>query len=170
MANFDIFINRLLRLEGGYVNHKNDRGGCTNKGVTLPVFRGMYGAGLDCNDLKNITDEQASQIYKKNYWDVCGGDKICNSQIANLLVDFAVNSGCKTAIKAIQRLLNVDADGIVGPMTLRAINGHSDPFKLHSALMDARVKFYEDIVKNNESQRVFLKGWLNRLKEYEWKD
>lgn len=170
MANFDLFINRLLRLEGGYVNHPNDKGGCTNMGITLPVYRGYYGAGLDCDDLKHMTEEQASTIYKRNYWDVCGGDKICNSQIANLLVDYAVNSGCRTAIKAIQRLLNVDVDGVVGPMTIGAINAYSDPRELFDGLMQERKKHYDKIVKNNPDQKIFLKGWINRLKEWEWKD
>ena len=170
MANFDLFINKLLRLEGGYVNHPNDKGGCTNKGITLPVFRGVYGAGLDCNDLKKLTDEQAGIIYKKNFWDVCGADKIKNSQVAYLLVDYAVNSGCRTAIKAIQRLLNVEVDGVVGSVTIGAINAYSDPFELHSRLMNVRKNHYEKIVENNPSQKVFLKGWMNRLKEFEWKD
>lgn len=170
MANFDLFINKLLRLEGGYVNHKNDRGGCTCKGVTLPVYRGMYGAGLDCSDLKNITDQEAGAIYKTQYWDICGADKIQNSQIANLLVDFAVNSGCRTAIKTIQRLLNVEVDGVIGSVTIGAINAYSDPFELHSKLMNVRKNHYEKIVENNPSQKVFLKGWMNRLKEWEWKD
>lgn len=170
MANFDLFINRLLRLEGGYVNHKNDRGGCTNKGITIATFRGAFGAGLNCEDLKKLTDEQAYQIYKKNYWDTCGGDKIQNSQVAYLLVDYAVNSGCRTAIKAIQRLLDVDVDGVIGQQTIGAINAYSDPSELHSRLMDVRRNHYKKIVENNPSQKVFFKGWMNRLKEYEWKD
>ena len=170
MANFGLFINKVLRLEGGYVNHPNDKGGCTCKGITLPVFRGMYGAGLDCSDLKTISDEQAATIYKKNYWDVCGGDKICNSQIANLLVDFAINSGCRTAIKSLQGLLDVGVDGVVGPQTIGAINAHSDPHGLFEELMKARKNHYLTIVENNPNQKVFLKGWMNRLEDWKWKD
>lgn len=170
MASFDIFINKLLRLEGGYVNHKNDRGGCTCKGVTLPVFRGVYGAGLTCDDLRDITDDQAGTIYKKNYWDVCKADKIRNSCIAYLLVDYAVNSGVRTAIKAVQRLLDVEVDGVVGPVTIGAINAYSEPKELFDRLMEVRKNHYLKIVENNPSQKVFLKGWMNRLNEWEWKD
>lgn len=167
MANFDLFINKLLRLEGGYVNHPNDRGGCTNKGITIATFRGVYGAGLDCEDLKKLTDEQACHIYKKNYWDVCGGDKICNSQIANLLVDYAVNCGCRTAIKAIQRLLDVQVDGVVGSQTIGAINAYSEPLELFDRLMEVRRNHYLKIVEKNPSQKCFLKGWFNRLKAWD---
>ena len=170
MANFNLFINRLLRLEGGYVNHKNDKGGCTCKGVTLPLFRGTYGAGLDCDDLKTISDDQAACIYKRNFWDVCKADNMHDSNIAYLLVDYAVNSGCRTAIKGVQGLLGVEMDGVVGNITIGAINAYSDPRELFDKLMGVRRQHYLRIVENNPSQKVFLKGWMNRLKEWEWKD
>ena len=170
MANFDLFINRLLRIEGGYVKHPNDQGGCCCKGITLPVYRGEYGAGLTCEDLKTITDEQAGKIYKKYYWDVCMADKIADSNIAYLLVDFAVNSGCKKAIKAIQELVGVEVDGYMGKITLTAINSYYNPKELFDMLMEYRVDFYNRIVVNKPSQNVFLRGWLNRLKEWEYKE
>lgn len=167
MANFDLFINRLLRLEGGYVNNPYDRGGCTCKGITLPVFRGVYGAGLDCDDLKAITDDDAGKIYKSQYWNPCNADKIKSQRIANLLVDWAVNSGVRTACKGLQRILGVKVDGIIGEQTLNAINCFEDDGFIYDALMDERKEFYHRIVARDESQECFLKGWLNRLKEWE---
>lgn len=170
MANFNVFLRRLLRLEGGYVNHKNDKGGCTNKGVTLTTFRKYYGAGLDCNDLKNITEEQIGNIYKTGYWDKCNADKIADSNLAYLLVDFAVNSGAKTAIKTLQNIIGVEDDGVCGKITLSAINSYYNPQELFELLLEARRKFYYDIVEKDETQKVFLEGWLNRLDEFEWKE
>jgi lysozyme family protein len=169
MANFSIFLRKLLRLEGGYVNHKNDRGGCTNKGVTLNTFKQYYGLGLDCDDLKNITEEQVENIYKKGYWDPCWGDKIQNTRIAQLLVDWAINSGVKTAIKGIQTIVGVDVDGYMGPMTVGAINNYP-PKELFEKLKAARKNFYLSIVEKDNTQKVFLNGWLNRLEEYQWPD
>jgi lysozyme family protein len=169
MGNFNVFLRKVLRLEGGYVNHKNDRGGCTNKGVTLNTFRSYYGSGLDCNDLKAITEDQAGEIYKKGYWDPCWGDKIQCSKVAQIIVDWAVNSGVKTAIKNVQKIVGTTADGVMGPMTLRAINENCQK-DLFDAIKDARKAYYERLVEKDESQRVFLKGWLNRLDEYEWCD
>lgn len=167
MASFPLFINRLLRCEGGFVNHPNDYGKCTNKGITLGVFQSHYGSGVNCEDLKTLTDEQASKIYKSDYWDVCKADKIKSQRIANLLVDFAVNSGCKTAIKALQRVLGVSVDGVIGNQTLSALNAFSDDSFVYDAFMDERKEFYYRIVARDESQEVFLEGWLNRLKSWE---
>lgn len=170
MANFGVFFRKLLRLEGGYANHKNDKGGCTNKGITINTFRDYYGAGLDCNDLKEIKEEQVEHIYKDGYWDKCWGDKIADSNLAHLLVDFAINSGCKKAIKTLQSIIGVDDDGIMGKITLNAINSYYNPKELFEELKEARKKHYLDIVEKNPSQKVFLKGWLNRLDGYEWRE
>lgn len=169
MANFDLFISKLLRLEGGYVNHKNDKGGCTNKGITLGTLRQFYGYGVSCDDIKELTDKEAAEIYKKGYWDPCYGDKIECTRVAQILVDWAVNSGVKTAIKAVQKIVGTTPDGIMGPITLNAINTYG-PHTLFDKIKEARIKFYEDIVKENPSQKVFLKGWLNRIDEFKWCD
>lgn len=167
MAKITNFLSNLLKLEGGYVNHPNDNGGCTNKGITIATFRNYYGSNKTCNDLKNISDEQIEKIYKTGYWDVCWGDKIQCPKIAQLIADWAVNSGTKTAIKGVQKIVGVKDDGIMGPMTLKAINNYptKDLFEL---LKKARKEFYESIIKKNPSQKCFLKGWMNRLDDYKW--
>lgn len=169
MANFSVFLRKILRLEGGYVNHKNDRGGCTNKGITLNTFKQYYGSGLDCNDLKSMTEDQAEAIYKRGYWDPCWGDKIQCSKIAQLIVDWAVNSGVKTAIKKVQAIVGTTTDGIMGPITLQAINSHPQK-DLFDKIKESRKEFYLDLVKADNKQRVFLEGWMNRLDEYMWCD
>lgn len=167
MGCFNDFLKKVLKLEGGYVNHPNDKGGCTNKGVTINTFREIYGENMNCSDLKNITDEQLEFIYKKNYWDPCWGDNINCPKIAQIIVDWAVNSGVKTAIKNVQKIVGTTPDGIMGPKTIEAINKY--PVKeLFNELKKNRQIFYENIVEKNPSQKVFLNGWLNRLNEYKW--
>jgi lysozyme family protein len=73
-------------------------------------------------------------------------------------------SGARTAIKKVQKLLGVTADGIVGPKTLAAINGHSGD-ALFGQIKELRKKFYYGIVKQDPTQQIFLKGWLNRLED-----
>ena len=63
-----------------------------------------------------------------------------------------------------QRLLGVEADGVVGPLTIAAVNKQS-PADLFARIKAARITFLNDIVKNNPSQKIFLKGWINRLND-----
>ena len=96
-------------------------------------------------------------------------DKIECTRVAQIFVDWAVNSGVKTAIKAVQKIVGTTPDGIMGPITLKAINTYG-PHTLFDKIKEARIKFYEDIVEENPSQKVFLKGWLNRIDEFKWCD
>ena len=66
-----------------------------------------------------------------------------------------------------QRILGVEADGIVGERTLAALAAR-DPEPLFHQLKAARIAFVEGIVRENPSQRVFLQGWKNRINALEW--
>jgi lysozyme family protein len=162
MANINLLKPFILKWEGGYVNRKNDKGGPTNKGVTLKTFRTYFGSKATIDDLKKITDEQWLYILKKGYWYPFKGDYITNQSVANMCVDWAWNSGTVTAIKQVQRVLGVTADGIVGNITLGKINS-MDAGILFSKLKTARLAFVADIVKKDPSQKENLGGWVNRI-------
>ena len=167
MANASELMPFIHKWEGGYSNHKNDKGGCTMKGVTINTFRSFFGEEKTCSDLKSITDEQWLKIFKEGYWDPCKGDKILDQSVANIIVDWAWMSGVKTAIKKIQELLNLETDGIVGPVTLTAINSQNGE-ELFNNIYNIRKKFYYNRCEVNPSQEVFLDGWLNRLNDLEY--
>ena len=159
----------ILKWEGGFVNHKYDRGGATNKGVTLKVWQKLgfdndKDGDVDLQDLILITDNQATQIMAKGYWDDWQADKIENQAVANTLVDFAWGSGTKTSILLIQRLLGLKADGVVGQQTLKALNT-ANPKDLLEKIYAFRINFLKSIVQRNATQKVFLKGWLNRMND-----
>ena len=152
----------ILRWEGGFVDDPLDRGGATNKGITIGTFRNFYGKDATVEQLKHITDEQWLHIFKSGYWDKWKADDIENQSIADIVVDWAWASGTVTSIKQVQKILGVAVDGIVGNDTLTAINiaGQRILFaKIHSR----RIEFVENIVKRDPSQARFLKGWKNRI-------
>ena len=167
MANHLLLIPKVLKWEGGYINHPNDKGGATNKGVTLSTFRKYFGKSKTVNDLKNITNEQWQYIFKKGYWDRWKADLIKNQSIAELLVDWLYNSGV-WGIKYPQQVLGVVSDGVVGPKTIAAINSYQNQEELFNRLWNRRKKHYEDIVKKNPNQKVFLRGWMNRLNSFKY--
>jgi lysozyme family protein len=166
MAQVSKLAQFILKWEGGFVNHPNDPGGATNMGVTIGVWKAQGydkdGDGdIDVNDLKLLTKDDAINILKKNYWNRWFGDKIQDQRIANTLVDWVWGSGA-WGIKIPQRLLGLKDDGVVGYITLNAVN-QVDPDKFLKELYKARYKFLKDIVKSNPKLKVFLKGWNNRM-------
>ena len=166
MADIEKAKKQILRWEGGYSSHPADTdGGCTMRGVTLYTFRQFYGKTKTCEDLRKITDEQWTSIFRAGYWDKLQGDKIENQSIANLCVDMAYGSGPVTAIKKIQRALGTTPDGGVGPKTLALLNG-PDRAGIHSKLKEMRRIWFLNIVKAQPAKKVFIKGWNNRLDSY----
>ena len=169
MADYKKLIPFIKKWEGGYANHPNDRGGCTNSGVTISTYRTFYGSKKTCEDLKKMTDDQWEHIFKTGFWDRWKADQIENQSIANLVVDWVWASGVH-GIKYPQEVLGVYPDGIVGPKTLKAINDYPNQKELFQKLWDRRKKHFEDIVKKSPSQKVFLKGWLRRISDLKYED
>lgn len=173
MADVNKLAPIILKWEGGYVNHPNDKGGPTNKGVTIATWKKIGydkdGDGdIDVNDLKLLSDEDVvNRVLKPSYWDRWKADQIKNQSIANLVVDWVWGSGV-WGIKYPQRILKVADDGIVGPKTLAAINDYPDQSELFKKLWLRRKQHFEDIVKADPTQAVFLKGWLNRLNSFKY--
>lgn len=161
MAEITKIIPHIKRWEGGYVCHPNDKGGCTNMGVTLATFRSFYGVKRTCADLRDLTTEQWAHIFRAGYWDILKGDAIANDSLALLCVDWCYMSGAKNAIKRIQTAIGTTADGIVGKKTLAILNGM--PMECFAKIWNARYFHFKGICERDPSQRVFLKGWLNRL-------
>ena len=165
MADFMKYAPLLHSLEKGISNNPYDRGGFTVDGVTLATFRRFYGQNKTEEDLRNMTRPQWRHIMKTGYWDVCRADQIDSQKIAEIIADWCVNSGT-ARIRDVQAILGVKPDGVVGPITLKAINGPY-PAELYRRLMNARVGFFEKIVVRDPKQKKFLTGWMNRLKRLE---
>ena len=161
MANIEYTKKFILASEGGFSNNIFDSGGATNKGITLATFRYYYGKAKTAADLKNITDKQWLDIFRRGYWNKWKADSITSDKVALVLVDWIFNSG-SACIKAAQQVIGTTADGIVGPQTIARINSQN-PETLYRKLMERRNKFYVSIVKSKSSQIVFLEGWENRL-------
>ena len=156
----------------GYSNHPNDSGGATMCGITLATYskyrktKGRNAPTL--HDLRNITLSEWLYILKVFYWDRMKADQIRNQSIANLCVDNVWVSGTGY-IRQIQEVLHVKADGIVGQVTLDAVNS-SDQRELFNRLRERRRVFFSNLVVARKSNGDFIKGWLNRLNDYKFED
>lgn len=169
MAYFTYYEPKLKKVEGYgiYTNKASDLGSHTMSGVTLTTFRQYFGSDKTVNDLKKMTEAQWRYIFKRGYWDKAGADNIKNQSVAELIVDFCVNSGVGM-LKKVQSLLGVTADGVIGPKSIAAINGANQQLLFNAIMAERRSKYFE-IVAYNNGQKVNLQGWLNRLKRFTFK-
>lgn len=161
MSIFDKAFELVLEIEGGYADHPNDHGGVTNYGITQKVLAEWRDHPVTKEDIKNMTKEEAKDIYKDKYWDPLKLDKVIHNTLKLILFDQAVNRGVISASKAIQRVVEVNVDGKIGPATVRAINKKSELSLCFDFIKDAQ-HFYINICKRSPDQVVFLSGWLNR--------
>lgn len=149
----------------GWGDHPLDHGGATMCGITIGTYTTYCRRkGLPAPTkakLKGITLSEWTEILKTMFWDVCKADNIRSQGVAEAFVDWMWGSGI-TGIKRAQRLLGVTADGIVGPKTLSAINAR-EPRQLFAAIHNARLAHFDEIVRRNPSQKIWLKGWRNRV-------
>jgi lysozyme family protein len=170
MASFEGFASKVLHLEGGFVDHPADKGGPTKYGVILSTWK-QYGydkdndGDIDADDVKELSEDDARYVAKKVFWDFFKADAIAVQSIAEFIVDWGYNSGRVLVAKKVQKLLNLVADGAIGTMTLNAINS-AIPKTLFESLKEARKNFIEAIVKERPSQKVFYKGWMNRINSF----
>ena len=174
MAKFENFAGKLLRLEGGYVNHPLDKGGPTKYGVILSVWKehghDKDGDGdIDADDIKKLSEDDARYIAKKIFWDYFLADHIGNESVAEFIVDWGYNSARKTVAKIVQRLVNVEVDGTVGIQTLRAVN-QADQERLFNQLKIERKVFLNNIIRRKPDQIVFYDGWMNRVNSFRFKE
>lgn len=162
MADYRKLKPFILKWEGGFVDNKRDKGGATNKGITLNTFRLYFGKNKTVTDLKRMTDAQWDYIFLKGFWDKFCASSIASQAVADACVDWAWTSGPAVVKLRVQRILGVRVDGVIGPKTLAAIN-HADPKVLFERIRERRLRFVNNIVAQHPDQKVFLKGWVKRI-------
>ena len=193
MAEFNKIIPEILKSEGGYTLNANDAGNyqcrvgvakwdndkkkyvCdngknahltgTNFGISAPTLAGWLGRPATDKEMKNLTQQQATEIYKKMFWDKIKGDEIQDQKKADILVDAYINqTGWVKSM--LSDTLNISKDHIKIPLSddiIDKINKKSN--FVNSFLKQRKEKYQKRSEKPGQSQ--FLRGWLNRLKKFE---
>jgi lysozyme family protein len=153
------FDNRLpvvLRHEGGFVQHPRDPGGATKFGITRDTLTRSRGRRVSVDDVRNLTEAEAGGIYRRFYWDAVRGDELPPG-LDLAVFDLAVNSGPSRAVRMLQSVLGIEADGLVGPSTLKAARRANAEDAIRR-LTRARLGFLARL----PSWPVFGRGWRRR--------
>lgn len=149
MGMFDYFIDRVLSHEGGYVNDPRDPGQETRWGISKRAYPHL--------DIRNLTRSQAVDIYRRDFWQRVRGDELPR-EFAFQALDAAVNHGIGNAVRWMQRAAGVADDGVIGPVTLAAVQ-RAQPADLVLRFNAERLRFYAKLTTFS----TFGRGWVNRV-------
>ena len=168
MSNFDLAIPIVFKNEGGFVDDTSDSGGATNFGISLNFLK-TIDPNASVVTIKNMSREQASFIYRKEFWDKGNYGELDNQALANKVFDMSVNMGVTRANRLLQMAVNDEGftltiDGILGPKTIGTLN---DSWSLEQdAILKSFklrcIEFYNSLAQQNPTKLKFLCGWINR--------
>lgn len=160
-ANFQACFDRLMRSEGGYVDHPKDPGGATNLGVTQVTLSTWRRCPVTKTDVFNLTRVEAAEIYRARYWNAVRGDDLPGG-VDYAVFDYAVNSGPGAAIKALQKSLGLSPSGVLTQTTITMAHRFNS-----QALVRAIGRERLGLLKRLATWATFGKGWGRRCKEVE---
>lgn len=165
-SRFEECLAFVLEREGGFSDNPKDKGGATNKGVTQRVYdEWRERKGYEVRSVADIEQAEVMAIYNEGYWNPVRGIKLA-APLDLAMFDAAVQHGPVRAVKWLQEIVGAERDGRFGSVTLAKMADYISKNSL-STLVTAynrrRVQFYNDIIESNPTQKVFARGWGNRM-------
>lgn len=177
MSAFSEAFQHVVGLEGGYTDDPADSGGQTKFGISFAVARESGYGG----EMKDLTEIQAREIYRKRYWDALHLDAVAaiDYPLALKIFDAGVNVGTGKVAEWVQRALNVlnnegaywpdlKADGDLGAKTLSAIQalftrrGADGMAVLRRAVNCFQGHHYLALAERRKKDERFVYGWLKQ--------
>lgn len=172
-------VEKVIDIEGGFVDDPSDSGGATKYGITEKTARSNGYTG----HMKDLTFEEAFNIYIKKWWEPLLLDQVLDlsPSLADEILDTAINMGKKRAVIFLQRALNslnnraayyddLIVDGLIGKKTIRALEiyvnfrGNEGADVLLSMLNCLQGNFYIELAEKREKDEKFIYGWFkNRV-------
>jgi len=173
-------IDYILKWEGGLSKHVKDSassncipdgsGVHTNKGITWAAWRAKHGSSeSSIKRFYEMSKEDWLGMYEL-YWYGVKADRIESDLIAEFWADFAWGSGVGGASRQLQYYLrsegfNLEVDGIIGKMTLSALNGLIEA-KGERYVFDGCYIHRVHFLKSLKSFADFGRGWMNRMEDF----
>lgn len=159
--DFEHAFTRLMGHEGDLSMDPNDpgnwTGGKVGKGALKGTRFGISAGAYPDEDIQGLTIERARELYRRDYWDKAGCEYVPMG-IKFDLFDTAVNAGVGTAVRMLQGVVGEKQDGIMGPLTLKALRSFP-PDKLVARFNGARLMHMTSLPAWATQGR----GWARRV-------
>lgn len=144
-TDWELIIARTLGHEGEFTDDPDDAGNWTGgepgKGELKGTKWGISAKSYPELDIKTLTQEQAVEIYKRDYYDPLKLSSIWPIQVRWKLFDIAVNQGMRIALEFREQ-----------------IKEQPSIYKL----VELQMKRYVEVTVRRPSNLKYLKGWTNR--------
>lgn len=168
---FPTALAYVLNNEGGFVDDIADAGGATNMGITIETLSSWLGRLATAEEVKHLTHDMASDIYRARYWTQLNCAWILQPAIATAIFDAGVLFGGAVSALYAQKAakecgcLTLNLDGHIGHTTAEALNG----LRAASWLSEFRTLLLEriaQVIERNPHNTKFKAGWENRVNRY----
>lgn len=160
----DKILAALIMREGSEVAPPDRSGRISRFGVTAATLSDHRGHNVTDDEIRNLSVTEALDIYQTEFIHKPSYHLLGSEALRGVLADYAVNSGPHTATQALQRVLGVPEDGIVGAQTIHAANIH-DGTRLGMQVLWERIGHVIRLAVADPTQLKFLTGWYNRVRE-----
>lgn len=172
MADFSKAIGQIEQAEGGYSTDVNDPGNYypqglgaghtfigTMRGITPTTYLQAFGHVPTVDEMKAVSKNAAEAIYKQLYWDRFEGDSIKDQELANIMLDSAINQGVGTAIKGLNIAVDKPASSVMTADTLSAANNG-----IQNLIFEKFKKWRIDTY--SKGNPLYSAQWIARVKKY----
>lgn len=169
MATFHKAADHIIKVEGGFIKHPSDPGGSTKYGITQYTLNSFQDkVGDDRYEVRFLHKSTAREIYKALFWDPLHFSDIEVQSIATIIFDQTVNQGVHRVPRRVQSVaawLGRDPgpiDGIMGPKTIKALNG-CPHYRFNREFLIQSQIYYAKIVRDKRELGDFIVGWSRRM-------
>lgn len=166
-------IHKTMAEEGGYIDDPNRIDQPTNSGITQPTlnkYNQIHPEAEFPENVRELTGQQAEQIYTELYYNDRNIGDINNPRIAHAIFDMGVMSNYSNVGRTVQNTINetqgtnLAIDGNIGEQTIQALN--NIPANQVDRFMEVLIENRIEYLKGLAGWDRYGRGWEARTKRY----